>query len=292
MKYYELYHKKRINIYDKNKDNLITIKEFLDKELSKGPKAEKSNIGYKYDNPFNIYVYFMILIKDFKKYKILCIPNTVLNLDKTNIMNSYQAAVVYIADEKKIYISNEIRKLVNNCINQKEIRFIYFEFGLKNKKEDLNGHSNFIIIDLKKKTLELFEPHGYYIDDTSKYIDNVIIKKILKKLNLSFLKYIPPSNLSPKIGIQRTGDAFCGMCMTINMMYLHMRLLNPDIDQKKIVNYFVYLKKKKLINMILRYAKQVEKKLKKNDKYYKKLFDEFYNKLIKIKDKKLLNYLI
>ena len=46
-------------------------------------------------------------------------------------------------------------------------------------------------------------------------------------------------------------------------MYLHMRILNPDIPQKNLVK-FLMNRDKKLKEMILKYAKHVEETLKKN----------------------------
>ena len=39
MNNYKLYNKHNLEKYDDNKDNLITLKEYIDKEVSKGPAA-------------------------------------------------------------------------------------------------------------------------------------------------------------------------------------------------------------------------------------------------------------
>ena len=63
------------------------------------------------------------------------------------------------------------------------------------------------------------------------------------------------------------------MCVTITMMYLHMRILNPDIKQKKIINYFLEKDKKELKTIILKYARFVELTLKRNKNVTIKLQD-------------------
>ena len=50
-------------------------------------------------------------------------------------------------------------------------------------------------------------------------------------------KYIPPSSYEPKEGLQGRLDAFSGLCVTWSILYLHYRVLNPDVPPKKLVNY-------------------------------------------------------
>ena len=134
---------------------------------------------------------------------------------------------------------------------------------------------NVVIIDLFKKTLELFEPHGY-IETPSTDNVNRVFPKIMKRLDLDDFKFIPPSNLSPRLGIQSKGDSYCGMCLTITMMYLHLRILNPDIKQTKIVKHLLSYNSKKLKELILRYARHVERTLKNNSKLIEKFNKLFY----------------
>ena len=151
---------------------------------------------------------------------------------------------------------------------KKTFRFIYFNFILVESIKDKYAHANIVIIDLFKKTIELFEPHGYYDNKITKYINNIVFKKIIKVIKIKDFIFLPPSYISPKMGIQSKADAYCGMCVTITMMYLHLRILNPDVDQKKIIKYFLSFSKTKLKNIILKYARHVEKKLKQNKNIY------------------------
>ena len=47
-------------------------------------------------------------------------------------------------------------------------------------------------------------------------------------------------------------------------MYLHLRLLNPDIRHPKLVKFIINRSKKELKDMILKYAKHIEETLKAN----------------------------
>ena len=79
------------------------------------------------------------------------------------------------------------------------------------------------------------------------------------KMYLPDFTYIPPSKYEPKDGLQERLDAFSGMCVTWSILYLHYRILNPDIPPKRLINY---LDKKITRNVLLRYTKYVEDVLK------------------------------
>ena len=72
-------------------------------------------------------------------------------------------------------------------------------------------------------------------------------------------EYIPPSKYEPKYGLQERLDAFSGLCVTWGILYLHSRVLNPDIPPKRLIDY---LDKKINKNVLLRYTKYVEDTLK------------------------------
>ena len=90
-------------------------------------------------------------------------------------------------------------------------------------------------------------------------------------------------HLSPKVGIQINSDSYCGMCVTISMMYLHMRILNPDIEPKKIVQHFLKQSSNEVKKIILKYAKHIQKTLIKNKLKVKKFNKEFLDLANKFK---------
>ena len=90
-------------------------------------------------------------------------------------------------------------------------------------------YANIVLIDLKNKTFGRFEPQG---SSSDRIADNKLINqkinskfqnKVMKDLGLKKYSYISPNKISPELGIQAVGDSFCGMCVTISMMYLQMR---------------------------------------------------------------------
>ena len=92
----------------------------------------------------------------------------------------------------------------------------------------------------------------------------MVSDKLLKKMFSQVLpkyKYISPQTYLPTYGLQARIDAYTGLCVTWSIMYIHYRLLNPDINRKTLVRYMSKLKK----NFLLKYAKYVEETIK-NDK--------------------------
>ena len=270
MKHYDQYKEFKINlilkykrnlsrsILEKKIDSFVSINDFLAVEMSRGPDESTGNINYNYQSSINVFYFFTILVKHFNFNKILCIPNFVIKwkeyIDKTGI--------VFYHDSGELIIPAELKNKIKECMNS-DIRFIYFTLMLVQKKTNEGiSHANIIVIDLFKNTVERFEPYGSITEDMDESTNDAIENRLLKILELKKFNYIRPLDISPKLGPQKKADAYGGMCVTFSMLYLQLRLMNPDIDQKELVNYLLKKKKKDLINLILRYAKFIELTLK------------------------------
>ena len=268
---------------DKNKDGLISLDEYLADSESKGPKEKRDSIGYHYQHFSNITNYFMIALRSLVKFSILCVPNFIVTY------NDYvdRTAMVINVKNNRITYGTNMKEAIQRCILNKSSRFIFFTLILEFSH---SNHANIIVIDTKQKTCERFEPHGstfYFNKRSLKENDNVnkiMDNDVMKRLELQDYKYLSPKYLSPFIGVQAKADSYCGMCVTISMMYLHLRILNPDIVQKKLVKFLMKRDKNKLKTMILKYAKHVENTLKNNEDYVLKLFDEVIDELVFFKN--------
>ena len=266
--------------YDKNNDNIVSIDEYLDIEISLGPKEKKGNINYHYQNYINIYNFFTILImKKIKEFQIMCIPQFEIIYGNNYIERTTAMFDTY---SKKYYFPSTMIEAIKEC-QISGIRLIYFTLIIKTSKSYFT-HANMVIIDLKKKTLERFEPHG-----CATFYDNDMVNDFFETFALKYLKlhsfiYLKPTNISKKIGIQMKSDAYNGMCVTISAMYLHMRILNVNVKQYKIIDYFIKMSKKKLTKHILRFTKYIEKTLKKNEDFVNRLdYELYYNIFHEIK---------
>ena len=270
---------KLLDKYDKNKDNIISINEYLAEEMSKGPLADPGKIKYDYQNIENIYNFFTLLtLNKIREFRIMCIPQFEITFG-----NNYISRTTVILDikYKKYYFPKTMIKAIKKC-QYEDIRLIYFTLAIKHT-DSWFVHANMVIIDLQKKTLERFEPHG-----CARIYDNNEVDDFMKNFTLDYLQlnnytYIKSTDISSRIGIQLKGDSFGGMCVTISAMYLHMRILNINTKQKKIIDYFLQIPKIKLKNTILKFAKYMENTLKKNsdlvNNYNYELYHVIYHKL-------------
>ncbi len=134
---------------------------------------------------------------------------------------------------------------------------LYLTILLPNNR---GGHANIILYDTKNKVIELFEPHGG-LDKLSiinqHYKDISYIFKKHSEYMFPKYKFISPSAYIPFI-LQKNIDNFTGSCLSICMMYLHYKLLNPNIPSKVIVNRIKH-NGKAFLN---RYMKYIENTIK------------------------------
>jgi len=126
-------------------------------------------------------------------------------------------------------------------------------------------HANIVLIDTIKKTVELFEPHG--ARDNKSELQSIsrayfkVSKNVHRFVRMNFRNYtyIPPSRYEPEEGLQARLDAYSGMCVTWAIIYLHYRILNPDVPPKKLIQY---LDKRITRKVLLQYTRYVEEVLK------------------------------
>ena len=252
---------KRLRRTDTELDSFITINDFLAVENSLGPNADPGTIHYTHSNYENINNYIKILMNEIGFNKIICLPDFSLKSHDNAIIRN---TIGYNVTRNEMIIPFDLITEIKKC--KKNIRFIYINLMIFWQQRDMT-HVNMIIIDVVNHTIERYEPHGKTMGfdknkKLAKNIDNKFDKKILSYLGLGKYKYISPIEISPDIGVQRKADAYYGMCLTYSLMYLQLRIMNPDINQKIIIKYMLSKSKKEIYDMVLQYAKYIEDKLK------------------------------
>ena len=251
----------------------MTKVKFIDVPISnkklKGSLETFGNINYhyqKYDNTFKFFDKMML--NNHKIKKVLCIPDAgdswmrsflKIVLDSENIDTSE----LMIKNVRPVDPSVSVEKF-NKMVRLCNKRFIAISVQLIVKGKP-GTHANMLIIDTKKKLIELFEPHGKRNFSTTMdslvgayHISDKLVKKYFKKYFPEY-KYISPQINLPSYGFQAKVDAFNGMCVTYCIMYLHYRVLNPHYSQKYVINR---IKKKLDKTFLLKYAKYVEDMIK------------------------------
>ena len=162
------------------------------------------------------------------------------------------------------------------------------------------SHSNVIIFDIRRKTIERFDPHGgnYYSNVGLAYdpenlktnrkdfkfgkvekqkikirSDALFNQEIIDRiLNTEFKKILPEytfygTNITtPYLGPQVKVDEFDGLCVTWSCMYMILRLLNPDLSPADVTVKMIDGTPQQLRNRILRFQKFIIRTLQKTKK--------------------------
>ena len=256
--------KKRKKLTKKDKHGIIDVP--LSKTLSQGSKASLGSKDYHYLHYYNTFAFLQEIIKKNKKLqKLVCIPKvgegwmqSFLKVHFFKGLSSKSMDSVKPVDSANS--KNKFIDEVNKCMKH---RFI--PINLQIIVPGVGTHANVILIDSHKKTIELFEPHGNRGEQSELESISRAYYKVSKNVQRFFsrylpdFKYIPPSTYEPKEALQARLDAFSGLCVTWSILYLHYRVLNPDVPPKKLVNY---IDKKMNKRDLLRYTKYVEDVLK------------------------------
>jgi len=240
----------------------------LSRKLSKGSKASIGSIDYHYQKYYNTFAFLEEIIRrDKKLQKEVCIPDIgekwMKSILKIHFFKGTGSAERIMDSVKPLDSVNSTRKFMSEI--EKCMKHRLTPISLEIIVPGGGTHANIIIIDSKQKTVELFEPHGNRgmdseLEDITKAYHKVSrnVHRFFKE-HLPDFTYVPPSKYEPKEGLQARLDAFSGLCVTWSILYLHYRILNPDVPPKKLITY---LDKKITRNVLLRYTKYVEDILK------------------------------
>tara|TARA_Y100000389_G_scaffold177597_1_gene190001 strand:- start:91 stop:1092 length:1002 start_codon:yes stop_codon:yes gene_type:complete len=203
---------------------VYNFKRFFNKIMKKLPKKivyfPKMPVIKQWNEKFDVNV-LRLDLEEIKKYKLK------RNLSK---LGSTTAVIMLPLMNRFGGITREIK----HGMKQK-YRYICLYISLI--LETGGGHANMFLYDTKNKVVELFEPHGGR-DKTKNDAHYKDVNHIIKKYNEYMFpkyKFIEPKAYMPKV-LQRNIDNFRGSCLSICMMYLHYKILNPNIPSKVIVN--------------------------------------------------------
>lgn len=252
----------------KNTKKLNVVDVPLADNVSLGSKASIGSINYHYQKYYNTFAFIKNIInRDDKLKKIVCIPNTSDNwlqsFMKVHFYTGIDSIKSHLESVKPVdpFISKrQFMNELNKCMVKRLV-----PISLEIIVPGVGTHANIIIIDTKNKTVELFEPHGARSNKSELESISRAYFKVSKnvhkfvRMNLPEFTYIPPSKYEPTDGLQVRFDGLSGLCVTWSILYLHYRILNPDLKPKKLLEYLdkTFTRKK-----ILKYTRYVEDILK------------------------------
>lgn len=172
------------------------------------------------------------------------------------------------------------KKFWNNFKKCKSKRFVILPFGYDCVD---SGHANWLLYDKETRSLERFEPYGKVNDKTCLNPPNLDkeIEEIFKKnLGDEYIKhYYSPLSYSRERNLQTLQEAenekmeIVGFCSVWSCFWIDLRLSNPDIDRKILIEMtrkeLMKIKKKEGISytqfirnysgLIVDVAKEIEK---------------------------------
>lgn len=225
--------------------------------LNEGSDATEGLVQYHYQYYTNITDYIVHLCNQSKLLmKRICLLQDPVDCTLFLNQNDFKKGIQVKHIQKKEFIS-----FIKDCIRDKKTRYIPIILEVIKKKEN---HANIIVIDVRRKQIELFEPHGNRSDDsTLHHIQKSYSKKkkYLKEFFESFLdyKFISVVDILKRNSLQSKYDSNSGYCITWSLLYFHYKVLNPSVDDKKLIHH---IHKKINLTRLLKYAKHVEETLK------------------------------
>ena len=184
----------------------------------------------------------------FKKIATVIIPD--INLNKT--FNHRYLSLRWIQSKKNGYIS--VPKNFWKHFKNENKRFIVMPFGFN--CDDVTGHSNYLVYDSEFRSMERFEPYGkpFKACLNPKDLDKKILELFRKNIGDDFIEeYYKPLDFSPVASFQKiqekenemTDDDPDGFCPVWCVWYIELRLSNPDVDRKELVQKAIKLLDKK-----------------------------------------------
>src|SRR3989338_4195419 len=233
-----------------------------DKKESKNIKMmkmrEKGNKGKEYKRIYTGESIYKMLLHIINENRNIC---GILPSKRENILfGSYSMEWICENGERILKKPQDFDRKVREC-NEKTGRFIvivlYLNYRKKcrERKEKItelknNQHINVLIYDKMTNELERFEPLGEIEEDYYEVKDGKLDNKIMEALKgvITIDKYEKPIDYCPKISFQQKeilekkaeienlDENLCGYW---SLWYLDLKLSNPDIIRKKLVEYAI-----------------------------------------------------
>lgn len=231
------------------------------KTIHKGTMASKGSIIYEYQDYSNIMDVLELILSENKKLE------KQVQLFKKDPTDAFLTIDLYL--KQRIYPEylkmKEFNKELKSYVDKKKVHFIPIIVNIRYTKRD--NHANMVLMNLKDMTVELFEPHGNRLtDSTIGGIEGGYKKKTIFIHNF-FHKHFPEFKV---INVNRSlhGRSFqvlhdprehTGYCVTWSLLYTHYRILNPNVSIDKLIRY---MDQKIDTKLLLQYAQYSENLLK------------------------------
>lgn len=241
----------------KRKSSIVDVP--LSSDVSLGEKATEGDIRYNFQKYESIFLFLKELVQQNSNIRSLVCLKSETKLQLVTMLvtgfNSKQQSIPLKPLDSTLTLG-DFQKIVNAC---KDYRFVPVSLNVVVPK--IGSHSNLLLFDMKKRRVELFEPHGSYsalseLESIPRGYVRVStrVKHFVTRYFPDYT-YVEPKQYEPKSGLQGRLDVFTGACIPWCMLYLHYRFLNPNVSLKRLTKHMdkVMTKRK-----LLRYIKYTE----------------------------------
>jgi hypothetical protein len=279
---------RRKNVFFKMIDGHMIVDPPISDKRHQGSCAIEKDHYFSYVGTENFLRFFQKVKNKFPK-NLLCFPELT---GPTGTRRDYQILIEHVSyvyaknkypnateNNRHLFVKQHlpllhtkvlsVTKEIKSCI-KKGFRFICLDVDLRLA---VGGHANIILIDTKQKTIELFEPHGGKDKQESGwYKDISSIFQDYFEHEFPNYTYVPPHKImgvsgpqgrKPVTGINN------GLCMSWCSLYLHYKLLNPEIPSKVIVKRLIQLNQT-FLRKYLQYVEDVIKGKEKDFQIYRR----------------------
>ena len=223
----------------KSKKNSLKIIDIpLSDKRSKGTRATRGIIDFNYQKYKNINIFF-------NKLNLKTLNKQIYNISLK-------------CDKRKV-----IPFIYNNIIPENIFTIVIINVDTKE-----GGHANIALINNLNKTIEYFEPHGYRRNKDSDIAGFKGIYRSKFKVLLKLFKEILPTYTLINTVEHKKASSFqslldpdenTGFCVMWCILFVHYRLLNPNILISKLIKH---IDKFMSTNKLLKYAKYIEEVVK------------------------------
>jgi hypothetical protein len=195
-------------------------------------------------------------------------PHEYVNLAKRVALNGQYGPHEYTPNELVILIENNM--VINNLFYDINIFFnedidacpqpiIFILVKILTRFPELNRnavHVNALIIDKIHQTFELFDPYG----KTSEIVNAWFTTQFRLIAGLYDYQYLSPVVLCPNLGPQHIAEKTQpipknqrGYCYTYTLMYIQMRLANPNLSPTDVVTFLLSATPEQLRHYAMKY---------------------------------------
>lgn len=238
---------------------LVGIDEFLAKTPSLGPlESVSGRTEFQSHEAADLDVKFLLALlrQGHRVARTLCVPDFVAcggadgvefvprRCSPNGLVFRARAGVLVtqLHSTPRLWIPDDLTDLLDRCERAGK-RFVVLNFGIYPSADLRTGHANALIFDLQRRSIERYEPSNQ---------TNASFDRTLSKLFTRELDGWKWNGARTSAGGQEAADSFDGMCVTFSLMYVLLRLLNPDAPPSAVRRYIVHHSRKSLRDDILR----------------------------------------